>query len=198
MPQAESLRRCRRTRLHAVRLLAAHTPKQRRLTNRADCGCLGNRADCGCLGNRTHPVGTSTSLALTTLCQGRSPLPLLLYVAMGKQRVPTSARMPIFDAQLLRELHAQAAAVNISLEGQRAPAIVVARDQISSAIKVGCSEFPSSRLLIKCIHADAMTLSVYLWAWVSGPSAPLHDITLHVAMVYPLNVLEENWYISMQ
>ena len=33
MPQAESLRQCRRTRLHAVRLPATHTPKQRRLTN---------------------------------------------------------------------------------------------------------------------------------------------------------------------
>ena len=58
------------------------------------------------------------------------------------------ARMPIIDARLLRELHAQAATVNISLEGQCAPAIVLARDQISSAIKVGCSKFPSSRLLI--------------------------------------------------
>ena len=78
----------------------------------------------------------------------RTLSPTFVVVAMGKQRVPTSARMPIFDARLLRELHAQAATVNVSLEGQRAPAIVVARDQISSAIKVGCSEFPSSRLLI--------------------------------------------------
>ena len=74
----------------------------------------------------------------------RTLSPTFVVVAMGKQRVPTSARMPIIDVRL----HAQAATVNISLEGQRALAIVVARDQISSAIKVGCSEFPSSRLLI--------------------------------------------------
>ena len=36
MPQAESLRRCRGTRQHDVHLPAAHSPKQRRLTNRAD------------------------------------------------------------------------------------------------------------------------------------------------------------------
>ena len=78
----------------------------------------------------------------------RTLSPIFVVVAMGKQRVPASARMPIFDARLLRELHAQAATVNVSLEGQRAPAIVLARVQISSAIKVDCSEFPSSRLLI--------------------------------------------------
>ena len=39
-----------------------------------------------------------------------------------------SSRVPIFDAWLLRELHAQAATVNVSLEGQSAPAIVLARD----------------------------------------------------------------------
>ena len=113
MPQAESLRRCRRTRLHAVRLPA---PLERRSHSRR---CV----------------------------KDALPYPFVA-VAMGKQRVPTSARVPIFDARLLRELHAQAATVNVSLEGQRASAIVLARDQMSSAIKVGCSEFPSSRLLI--------------------------------------------------
>ena len=66
---------------------------------------------------------------------------------MGKQRVHTSARMPIFDARLLRELHAQAATVNVSLEGQRAPATVLARDQTlqrsklaaASSLRAGCS-----------------------------------------------------------
>ena len=55
--------------------------------------------------------------------------------------------MPIFDARLLRELHAQAATVNVSLEGQRAPAIVLARDQTlqrsklaaASSLRAGCS-----------------------------------------------------------
>ena len=120
MPQAESLRRCRRTRLHAARLPA-----------------------CGCLSNRTNPVGSS--LALTTLSRTLSPT--FVVVAMGKQRVHTSARMPIFDARLLRELHAQAATINVSLEGQRAPAIVLARDQIlqrsrlaaASSLRAGCS-----------------------------------------------------------
>ena len=59
---------------------------------------------------------------------------------MGKQRVPTLARVPIVDARLLRELHAQAATVNVSLKGQHAPVIVLARDQISSATKVGCMQ----------------------------------------------------------
>ena len=78
----------------------------------------------------------------------RTLSPTFVVVAMGKQRVSMSARVPIFDARLVRELHAQAATVNVSLEGQRTPAIVLARDQISSAVKVSCSEFPSSRLLI--------------------------------------------------
>ena len=97
-----------------------------------------------CLSNRTHPVGTS--LALTMLSRTLSPT--FVVVAMGKQRVPTSARVPIFDAaRLLRELHAQAATVNVSLEGQRAPAIVLARDQTlqrsrlaaASSLRAGCS-----------------------------------------------------------
>ena len=69
----------------------------------------------------------------------RTLSPTFVVVAIGKQRVPTSAGVPIFDARLLRELHAQAATVNVSLGGQRAPAIVVVRGpgQISSAIKVG-------------------------------------------------------------
>ena len=71
-----------------------------------------------------------------------------IVVAIGKQRVPTSARVPIFDAaRLLREFHAQAATVNVSLEGQRAPAIVLARDQTlqrsklaaASSFRAGCS-----------------------------------------------------------
>ena len=53
----------------------------------------------------------------------RTLSPTFVVVAMGKQRVSTSARVPIFDARLLRELHAQAATVNVSLEGQRAPAM---------------------------------------------------------------------------
>ena len=73
----------------------------------------------------------------------RTLSPTFVVVAMGKQRVHRTARIPIIDARLLRELHAQAATVNVSLEGQRAPTIVLARDQMSSAIKVGCSEFPS-------------------------------------------------------
>ena len=70
MPQAESFRRCRRTRLHAVRLPAEHSPKQRRLTNRADFETK--------MPWQPHTPRVGTSLALTALCQGRSPLPLLL------------------------------------------------------------------------------------------------------------------------
>ena len=77
----------------------------------------------------------------------RTLSPNFVVVAMGKQWVHTSARMPIFDARLLRELHAQAATVNVSLEGQRALAIVLARDQIlqrsrlaaASSLRAGCS-----------------------------------------------------------
>ena len=77
----------------------------------------------------------------------RTLSPTFVVLAMGKQRVHTSARMPIFDARLLRELHAQATTVNVSLEGQRAPAIVVARDQTlqrsklaaASSLRAGCS-----------------------------------------------------------
>ena len=110
MPQAESLRRCRRTRLHAVRLPAAHTPKQRRLTNRARR-----------LRMPWQPHTPRWNVARTHDAMSRTLSPTFVVVAMGKQRVPTSARMPIFDARLLRELHAQAATVNVSLEGQRAP-----------------------------------------------------------------------------
>ena len=138
MPQAESFRRCRRTRLHAVRLPAEHSPKQRRLTNRADFETK----------MPWQPHTPSWNVARTYDAMSRTLSPTFVVVAIGKQRVPTLARVPIFDARLLRELHAQAATVNVSLEGQRAPAIVLARDQISSTIKVGCSEFPSSRLLI--------------------------------------------------
>ena len=139
MPQAESLRRCRGTRQHAVRLPAAHSPKQRRLTNRADFETK----------MPWQPHTPRWNVARTHDAMPRTLFsPTFVVAAMGKQRVPTSARMPIFDARLLRELHAQTATVNVSLEGQRAPAIVLARNQMSSAIKVGCSEFPSSRLLI--------------------------------------------------
>ena len=138
MPQAESLCRCRRTRLHAVRLPAAHSPKQRRLTNSADFETK----------MPWQPHTPRWNVARTHDAMPRTLSPTFVVVAMEKQRIPTSAMVPIFDARLLRELHAQAATVNVSLEGQRAPAIVLARDQISSAIKVGCSEFPSTRLLI--------------------------------------------------
>ena len=56
----------------------------------------------------------------------RTLSPTFVVAAMGKHRDPTSARVPIFDARLLRELHAQSATVNVSLEGQRVPAIVLA------------------------------------------------------------------------
>ena len=77
----------------------------------------------------------------------RTLSPTFVVVAMGEQRAPKSARVPIFDAWLLRELHAQVATVNVSLEGQRAPAIVLARDQTlqrsklaaASSLRAGCS-----------------------------------------------------------
>ena len=59
------------------------------------------------------------NVARTHDAVSRTLSPTFVVVAMGKQRVTTSARVPIFDARLLRELYAQAATVNVSLEGQR-------------------------------------------------------------------------------
>ena len=106
MPQAESLRRCRRTRLHAVRLPAAHTPKQRRLTNRADFETK----------MPWQPHTPRLNVARTHDAMSRTLSPTFVVVAIA-----AGPRVPIFDARLLRELHAQAATVNVSLEGQRAP-----------------------------------------------------------------------------
>ena len=106
MPQAKSLRRCRTTWLHAVRLPAAHTQKQRHLTNHADFETK----------MPWQPHTPRWNVACTHDAMLRTFSPTFVVVAMGKQRVPTLARVPIFDARLLREL--QAATVSISLEGQ--------------------------------------------------------------------------------
>ena len=90
IPQAESFRRCRRTRLHAVRLPAAHSPKQRRLTNRADFETK----------MPWQPHTPRWIVARTHDAMSRTLSPIFVVVAIGKQPVPTSARVPIFHAQL--------------------------------------------------------------------------------------------------
>ena len=97
------------------------------------------------------------NVARTHDAVSRTLSPTFVVVAIGKQRVPTSARVPIFDAaRLLREFHAQAATVNVSLEGQRAPAIVLARDQTLQRSK----------------------LAAFVGMGIGCPSATLHDITM--------------------